>query len=200
MVAKFRISMATKKVIIEQSSIFDDVRLIGITSPLIDYKIAIAFDRAANMKFDRLPDIVNEKGVSFSFYFYRFDNSDTCCDLISLNNKKENLSWLGTLPLKMDYLLILRGSDASDSMAKKITSKMAGYPGITTYLIKAEYNRNMEKITSKIESLILEAVEMHELKNDHTEIQLKKSNLSTRKLNQNRRNLLSSYKTVQSLR
>ena len=198
--AYFRITMATKKVIIEQNSIFDDVRLIGITSPLADYKIAIAFDRFANIKFNKLPDITNENGVNFSFYFYRFGNSDTCCDLIALKNKTVNVSWLGPITPPIDYLLILRGSDATDSMAKKITSKMAGSPGVTTYLLKAEYNKNMMKIISKIENLILETAEMHELENDHTNIPLKPSNLKYRKLNKNRRNILSSYNTVTSLR
>lgn len=186
--------MATKKVIIEQSSIFDDVRLIGITSPLIDYKIAIALDRAANMKFDRFPDITNENGINFSFYFYRFANSDTCCDLVALNNRPLNKNWLGSIPLKIDYLLILRGSDATDKTARQITSKLANYPGLTSYLIKAEYNRNMGKITSKIESLILEAVEIHEAKNDHSNDPPKPSNLKYRKLNQNRQNTYSSLK------
>jgi len=173
--------MKTKKVIIEQDSIFDDVRIIGITSTLIDYKIAIAFDRAANMRFDKMPDITDENGTPYSFYLYKFSNSQTSCNLISLNNKMLNRNWLGPLPIRIDYLLIIRGIDATDVMAKKVVSKLTNYQGVNTYQIKSDISPNMRKIVLKIETNILEAAEMHELEFDNTFIKLKPSNLGQRK-------------------
>lgn len=174
--------MKTKKVIIEQDSIFDDVRMIGITSPLIDYKIAIAFDRAAGMRFDKKTDITDENGIPYSFYFHKFTNSQTSCNLIALNNKQLNKSWLGPLPLRIDYLLIIRGSDATDDTAKKIQTKLSNCQGLNTYPIRGDVSLNMRKIVTKIEGNILEAAEMHELIIDDSGCSLMPSNLKSRKL------------------
>ncbi len=174
--------MKTKRVIIEQDSIFDDVRMIGITSPLIDYKIAIAFDRAAGIRLDKKADICDDNGVPYSFYLYKFSNSQTSCNLIALNNKALNKSWLGPLSIRIDYLLIIRGDDATDEMAEKIKSKMSSSQGLNTYLIKSDVSPNMRKIVTKIEGNILEAAEMHELAIESSYCRPMPSNLKFRKL------------------
>lgn len=175
-------AMKTNKVIIAQDCIFDDVKIIGITSTLIDYKIAIALDRAAKMTFDKLPDITDEGGTPYSFYMHKIAGSETSCDLIALTNKQEGKSWLGPMPITIDYILIIRGNDANDSTAKKIVSMLSTYPNMTTYIITPELNAKMQKIHKKIESTILESAEMHELANDPTVIKRLPSNLKYREL------------------
>ena len=174
--------MKTNKVIIEQNSLFDDVKIIGITSTLIDYKIAIALDRAAKMTFNKLPDIIDEGGTPYSFYMHKLAGSETSCDLIALTNKRERKSWLGPLPITIDYLLIIRGNDANDSTAKKIVSMLSSYPNINTYIISSDINAKMQKIYKKIESLILESAEMHELAHDTSVVKRLEPNIKYRKL------------------
>lgn len=174
--------MKKNKVIIEQSSIFDDVKIIGITSTLIDYKIAIALDRAAKMTFNKLPDITDEGGTPYSFYMHKLAGSETSCDLIAMTNKREGKSWLGPLPITIDYILIIRGNDANDSTAKKIASMLSAYPNINTYIISPDINTKMDKIHKKIETLILESAEMHELANDTSFVERMPPNLKYREL------------------
>lgn len=176
-------AMKTNKVIIEQSCIFDDVKIIGITSTLIDYKVAIALDRAAKMTFEKLPDITDESGTPYSFYLHKLTDCETSYNLIALTNKQEGKAWLGPLPITIDYILIIRGNEANNSTAKKIVSMLSAYPNMTTYIITPELNAKMQKIHKKIESLILESAEMHELAHDTSVVKLMPSNLKYRRLN-----------------
>ncbi len=159
--------MSSNKIILEQSSLFDDVMIIGITSSMIDYKISIAFDRAAQMTFRRLPDITDEDGAPYSFYFYKYANGSTSFNLISLNNRLIGKSWLGRLPMMIDYILLIRGNDANEHTTTKILSSLASYPNINAYIIKDE--GRMQKVYSKIANLILEQAELHELVNDKSD-------------------------------
>ena len=143
--------MAKKKnkIVVEP---FDDIKIIGISSHLEDYKLAWHINKLLNINLVKYSDIVNEDGLEFSFYLY--DGGENCntFNLVEIVNSEGR--WVNFSPAT-DYLIVIRNF-INDENLTNLLNNIKQIEGVQfAYLVDLDMN-------SKIDAL-LEDIEMHEI-------------------------------------
>lgn len=130
---------------------FDDIRIIGINTSMMDYQLASFLNKTLGFSFVKYDNIVF-KNNEFSFYLYdKGENSNTYC-LVSLSSC-EGKEWVQFKP-KTDFLLTIR-NNISDSDFNQILEKIKMIPKVFhAYNIDLEHNNKID--------IILEYIELHE--------------------------------------
>ncbi|MBP5643956.1 MAG: IPExxxVDY family protein [Bacteroidales bacterium] len=143
--------MAKKKnkIVVEP---FDDIKIIGISSHLEDYKLAWHINKLLNINLVKYPDIVNEDEMEFSFYLY--DGGENCNTFNLVEIANADGRWVNFNP-PTDYLIIIRNFINDENLAKTL-DLIRHIEGVQfAYLVDVSMN-------SKIDAL-LEDIEMHEI-------------------------------------
>ena len=129
---------------------YDNIKVVGINSILIDFKLAWNINNRLGIDLVRFDDIATN-GTTFSFYFYSDRSGANTFNLVSLVNDKK--VWLKTSP-HIDYLLIVR-NEIQEVHLKDLISEISkirevGY----AFLFDLKSNRDIH--------LVLETIEYHE--------------------------------------
>ena len=143
--------MAKKKnkIVVEP---FDDIKIIGISSHLEDYKLAWHINKLLNINLVKYSDIVNEDEMEFSFYLY--DRGENCNTFNLVEIANADGRWVNFNP-PTDYLIIIRNFINDENLAKTL-DLIRHIEGVQfAYLVDVSMN-------SKIDAL-LEDIEMHEI-------------------------------------
>jgi len=136
------------KVVVEP---FDDIKIIGITTRLEDFQLAWHLNNTLDINLIRYPDICNEDGELFSFFYYNGGENSNAFNLVALSN--DEVKWVKFSP-STDFLFIIRNF-ITDEKLQKLLSQIKQIPDIAySYLIDLDQNK-------KIDTL-LEDIEMHE--------------------------------------
>jgi hypothetical protein len=131
---------------------FDDIRIIGINTVMLDYQLAWNLNKSLKLNFAKYKDITSDGENFFSFYFYDAGENANAFNLVALAN--EETKWVSFSP-QTDYLLIIRNY-IKDSDFQSILTKIKSIPKIV-YAYTIDLGKN-----SKIDT-ILEDIEMHEM-------------------------------------
>ena len=131
---------------------FDDIRIIGINTGLLDYQIAWNINKAAKLNLVKYRDLTSDGENFFSFYLYDAGENANAFNLVALANEDTRLA---SLAVPTDYLLIIRNY-IKDSDFQSILTKIKTIPKVV-YAYSIDLGKN-----SKIDT-ILEDIEMHEM-------------------------------------
>lgn len=138
-----------KKIVVEP---FDDIKIIGISTHLEDYKLAWNINKLLNINLIKYSDIVNEDGFGFSFYLYNGGENCNTFNLVEIANSEAR--WVNFSP-SIDYLIVIRNY-IHESKLTDILNKIKKIDGIIhAYLVDLETNNKIDAI--------LEDIEMHEI-------------------------------------
>ena len=131
---------------------FDDIRIIGINTGMLDYQLAWNINKAAKLNLVKYKDLSSEDGDLFSFYLYDAGENANTFNLVALSN--EESKWVSFSP-QTDFLLIIRNF-IKDSDYQSLLTKIKSIPKVI-YAYSIDLGKN-----SKIDT-ILEDIEMHEM-------------------------------------
>ena len=131
---------------------FDDIRIIGINTGMVDYQLAWNINKAAKLNLVKYKDICSEDENFFSFYLYDAGENSNTFNLVALSNEEGR--WVSFSP-QTDYLLIIRNY-IKDSDFQALLSKIKSIPNVL-YAYSVDLAKN-----AKIDT-ILEDIEMHEM-------------------------------------
>ena len=131
---------------------FDDIRIIGINTGMLDYQLAWNLNKALKLNLVKYKDIISEDEDSFSFFLYDAGENSNAYNLVALSN--EEARWVSFSP-QTDYLLIIRNYIKDDDF-QSILTKIKSIPKVI-YAYAVDLGKN-----SKIDT-ILEDIEMHEM-------------------------------------
>ncbi len=131
---------------------FDDIRIIGINTGMVDYQLAWNINKAAKLNLVKYKDICSEDENFFSFYLYDAGENSNTFNLVALSNEEGR--WVSFSP-QTDYLLIIRNY-IKDSDFQAFLSKIKSIPNVL-YAYSVDLAKN-----AKIDT-ILEDIEMHEM-------------------------------------
>lgn len=131
---------------------FDDIRIIGINTGMLDYQLAWNLNKDVKLNLVRYKDIISEDGDSFSFFLYDAGENSNAFNLVALSNGEAK--WVSFSP-QTDYLLIIRNY-IKDADFQSILTKIKSIPKVI-YAYAVDLGKN-----SKIDA-ILEDIEMHEM-------------------------------------
>ena len=130
---------------------FDDIRIIGINSSLIDFKLAWSINNKLSFNFVRYDDIF-ENGAQYAFYYYDTGETGNTFNLVSLVHK--GTYWQQTSP-RIDFMLIIRNEFAQTKLNDLVKS-IREIPSISYAFV-------MDPQTNNSIFTILETVELHEI-------------------------------------
>ena len=139
--------MAAKKKL--QIAPFDDVKIIGINAPLIDYKMAWNINQKLCIDLTRYDDILLGNN-EYSFFYYTAGDSCNVYDLIALS--RNGKAWINLSP-HVDYLFIIR-NEISDERLEDIISNLRETKNVA-HAFLLEVTKNFDPF--------LESIEMHEI-------------------------------------
>lgn len=138
-----------KKIVVEP---FDDIKIIGISTHLEDFKLAWNINKLLNINLIKYSDILTEDGLGFSFYLYDGGENSNTYNLVEIANTEAR--WVKFSPA-IDYLIVIRNYIHESKLAD-LLEKIKHIEGVMhAYLIDLETN-------NKIDTL-LEDIEMHEM-------------------------------------
>lgn len=131
---------------------FDDIRVIGINTGMMDYQLAWYLNKTLKLDLAKYKSITNEDGDMFSFYLYDSGENSNTFNLVALSS--DGKDWVSFKP-KTDYIFIVRNY-IKEVDFQSIMTKIKGIPGVFyAYIIDLDINRKMEAI--------LEDIEFHEM-------------------------------------
>jgi len=144
--------MARKKLISEPSS-FPYLRIVGISSPLRDYRLAYFINRNAGLslcRFDDLP-VFNEKdGVLYDYSLYSCYQSDQRLHYHLIGNNHPAAKLI-TLYKHADYFLFVASQPDEDKLDNIIAS-VKSIPGVQlVFRVNNDTIKNLEGIMSDLE-------------------------------------------------
>lgn len=131
---------------------FDDIRIIGISTGMLDYQLAWNLNKALKLNLVKYKDITSDGENFFSFYLYDAGENSNAFNLVALSN--EDTKWVSFSP-QTDYLLIIRNY-IKDSDYQSLLTKIKSIPKMI-FAYSVDLGKN-----SKIDT-ILEDIEMHEM-------------------------------------
>lgn len=130
---------------------FDDVKIIGLTTTLIDYKLAFAINEKLGIRLVRYNDILSYDGDLYPFFHYDSGENDNAYNLISINENGKK--WI-KLPIQTDFLFVIRNFITEGALNEKITA-IRSIPYISyTYEIDLDSNDETGEV--------VECIELHE--------------------------------------
>lgn len=132
---------------------FDDIKLIGINTSLVDYQLAWYLNKALKINLVKYKSITTNDEDFYSFYFYDSGENSNAFNLVSLiSNGRE---WVHFNP-KTDYLLIIRNYIAENTLQQHLSNIKNIIKVNHAYVIDLDLNNKIE--------IILEDIEFHEMK------------------------------------
>ena len=131
---------------------FDDIRIIGINTGMLDYQLAWNINKALKIDLAKYKDIPSDDENLFSFYLYDAGENSNTFNLVALSN--EDARWVSFSP-QTDYLFIVRNY-IKDSDFQSLLMKIKAIPKVI-YAYVVDLGKN-----SKIDT-ILEDIELHEM-------------------------------------
>ncbi len=139
------------KLIIEP---FDNIKIIGISTNMIDYQLAWYLNNVLRI------NLVKYRGVSpndedyFSFYYYDAGENSNAFNLVALRSSSGK-EWVSFKP-KTDYLLIIRNY-ISDNVFQQYLNDIRKRTKVNhAYVVDLDLNTKID--------IILEDIEFHEMK------------------------------------
>ena len=131
---------------------FDDIRIIGITTGMLDYQLAWNLNKVVKLNLVKYRDLTSDGDNFYSFYLYDAGENANAFNLVALSNEDTRLV---SLAAPTDYLLIIRNY-IKDSDFQAVLTKIKSIPKVI-YAYSIDLGKN-----SKIDT-ILEDIEMHEM-------------------------------------
>ena len=131
---------------------FDDIRIIGISTGMLDYQLAWNLNKALKLNLVKYKDITSDGENFFSFYLYDAGENSNAFNLVALSN--ENVRRVSFSPQTV-YLLIIRNF-IKDSDYQSFLTKIKAIPNVH-FAYSIDLGKN-----SKIDT-ILEDIELHEM-------------------------------------
>lgn len=130
---------------------FDDIKVIGINTSLIDFKLAWHINQALSINLARYDDIQVED-IEYSFYYYTAGEKSNVYNLVSLT--RNNNTWMSLSP-RVDYILIIR----NDITAERLNHIVKSIRGINAigHAFLMDLNKNKDLF------IALETIELHEI-------------------------------------
>ena len=92
---------------------FDDVKIIGLTTTIIDYKLAFAINEKLGIRLVRYNDILSYDEDPYPFFHYDRGENDNAYNLISINENGKN--WI-KFPIQTDFLFVIRNFITEDAI------------------------------------------------------------------------------------
>lgn len=131
---------------------FDDIRIIGINTGMVDYQLAWNINKVLKINLVKYKDITSDDENFFSFYLYDSGENSNTYNLVALSN--EETKWVSFSP-QTDYLLIIRNF-IKDSDFQSVLTKIKSISKVI-YAYAVDLGKN-----AKIDT-ILEDIELHEM-------------------------------------
>lgn len=130
---------------------FDDVKIIGINTSLVDYKMAWRLNKQLNINLSRFVDIVIDN-YEYSFFYYSAGENYNVFDLVAM--RRQDKTWLRLSP-RVDYLFIIR-NDIDEERLSTIIRNTREVEGVMhAFLIDTTKDNTIEAY--------LELLELHEI-------------------------------------
>lgn len=144
--------MAVRKLSITQD-MFDELALIGVVTPLKDYRLAFYLNQALETDLAKYSDFTfeNKKG-GFSWYFYRENGIYKDIIMVSNSNGESKL----ITEQKIDYFLLLKNV-LENNYTSQLLKKIRSINGISM-----AFELPPEKI--KNAAVLIESLELHEMR------------------------------------
>ena len=136
-----------------ESDPFDDIRVVGITTAVMDYQIASYLNKTIHTEFVKRENIIDEKGGEHSFYIYTKGENSNTFDIVAITSD-EGKEWVSFKP-KTDYFFIVRGY-MREEVFYQLLNKIKSIPAVFhAYLVDTGTNKKIYNF--------LEDVENHEI-------------------------------------
>ncbi len=131
---------------------FDDIKIIGITTTMVDYQLAWHLNKTLKIELAKYKSITNNGEDFFSFYLYDAGENSNAYNLVALAS--EGKEWVSFKP-KTDYLFIIRNY-IKESDFQSILTKINSIQNVFhAYNVNLEHNKKID--------VILEDIEFHEM-------------------------------------
>lgn len=131
---------------------FDDVKIIGINTSMVDYQLAWNLNKTLKLNFVKCQSLeLPDKGY-FSFYYYDKGENYNTFNLVSLMSN-EGKEWVSFKP-KTDFFFLVR-KVISDAAFSLMLEKINNIPKIYhAYIVDIDNNAKID--------IMLEDIELHE--------------------------------------
>ncbi len=130
---------------------FDDIAIIGISSTLVDYKLAYYMNSLLRFDFVRLKDISLDQDLPYAFYYYNAGENLNAYNLVSLRHKEHVCV---KLKPQIDFLLVVR-NHITEGRLDQLVKSLRTLNGVSyAYLMDLEKTPALD--------VLLEHIEMHE--------------------------------------
>lgn len=130
---------------------FDDIQIIGINSPLADYKLAYYFNESLRFSFIRLKEVLLDDVLPYAFFYYNAGENRNTYNLVSLKHKDHRCVKLNP---HIDYLLIIRNPITPERLDQVIKNIRGIQDVVHAYA--------MDLSRTPAIDVLLERIEMHE--------------------------------------
>ena len=130
---------------------FDDIQIIGINSPLADYKLAYFFNESLRFSFIRLKEVLLDDVLPYAFFYYNAGENRNTYNLVSLKHKDHRCVKLNP---HIDYLLIIRNPITPERLDQVIKNIRGIQDVVHAYA--------MDLSRTPAIDVLLERIEMHE--------------------------------------
>jgi len=130
---------------------FDDIHIIGINSPLADYKLAYFFNESLRFSFIRLKEVLLDDVLPYAFFYYNAGENRNTYNLVSLKHKDHRCVKLNP---HIDYLLIIRNPITPERLDQVIKNIRGIQDVVHAYA--------MDLSRTPAIDVLLERIEMHE--------------------------------------
>lgn len=130
---------------------YDNIKIIGINTSLIDFKLAWFINNKLSTNFVRHGNIV-ENGAQYAFFYFDTGETGNTYNLVSLTYKGSN--WIRTSP-RLDYMLIIRNYIAPNKL-DDMRLRIMEIPNIN-------YAFALDQKSIDAINPILDTIEMHEI-------------------------------------
>lgn len=146
--------MSARKKLLDTSP-FDDIHILGITTTLPDYKLAWHINNKLQINLVKYDDIVpNELDGEYAYAFYLFDQGENSniFNLVSINDK--GARWL-KLPVTTDFLFLIRNSIEAERLSHILKTIRKIEQLVHAFVIEQARIKGMDPL--------LEQIELHEM-------------------------------------
>ncbi|MBK9291677.1 MAG: IPExxxVDY family protein [Bacteroidetes bacterium] len=145
--------MSPKKRVLQVQA-FDDIVVIGISTTLTDYKLTWHLNQSLGLDMKKLPGLPGPQPHAgpLSFYYYNAGENENVFSMLQLVNEGYRLL---SLPVPIDYLLVVRNSIKDENLAHILTTIRGIKDVLAAWQIDPSKTKGLEAV--------LEALEFHEL-------------------------------------
>lgn len=132
---------------------FDDIRVIGINTSMMDYQLAWNLNKVLKIDLVKYKSVTFNEEDFFSYYLYDAGENANTFNLVSLTSP-EGKEWVSFKP-KTDYLFIIRNYIKETELQRILTNIKNISKVFHAYIIDTNCNNKID--------IILEDIEFHEI-------------------------------------